>query len=317
PPEPVKNCSVKWRSREALAVECLPGNSRGLAQEFHLLIMEEGRVVVNTSSASAEFSVSQLEPGKNYTLVVQAGNSVGTSDPVAISVDLLPLSPSPETGALAKAPWYLLPTLLGSVAGGVVTLGLLVTCLWLVRVKVTGRSRSRPRKPTNHHGKDFHALQDDEQDPDIIPANDVGAKTRSWGSGYDLDALQVLPPPPSFISSASPSPESLVSLGGMPLHRSRSLTGGGTSLLDREVEEGVRVGTFYATLARPKRVNFILEPRVQTSGSMAGVHPPAPPPPPPRREGSSWFPRDPASLVKPCLRRTNSSSMSSPLESSV
>lgn len=88
-PDPARNCSVSNETQTSFLLSCLPGFDGGLAQVFHLSVVqtevsEASEVsevsVVNMTSKTPTFRVSGLQSERSFSLTVRAVNSRGESD---------------------------------------------------------------------------------------------------------------------------------------------------------------------------------------------------------------------------------------------
>lgn len=78
------NCSVWERGETWVRVSCEEGGDGGLPQVYVAAVSQGARLVANTSSGAAQFTVTGLEPGVAYSMAVRAVNSRGSSESVVL-----------------------------------------------------------------------------------------------------------------------------------------------------------------------------------------------------------------------------------------
>ena len=87
-PDPVHNCTVVNQTYSTLHVVCLRGFDGGLPQGFTMEVRESNTqyMVANTTNTrSPAFTVTGLQAGKRYSIMISSGNAKGRSEPVRIS----------------------------------------------------------------------------------------------------------------------------------------------------------------------------------------------------------------------------------------
>ncbi|XP_046753588.1 nephrin-like isoform X5 [Diprion similis] len=189
-PDNPHNCSVLNQTTDSLHVECTEGFDGGLPQEFTLEVDIEtsnelakaGSLVYNSTSKVPTFSVTGLDPGTTYHIIVFASNSKGRSEPVRLRTTTLNL-PERRT-ALTPVMLSLSGPLLGAVVGAAAGL-LLVIFVIVLAVRLRYRPRPQDDKDSHDDGgmanlaapnektaslpANTDSIESFEKNPDIIP----------------------------------------------------------------------------------------------------------------------------------------------------
>ncbi|XP_063586991.1 nephrin-like [Penaeus indicus] len=190
-PDPVNNCTVENVSSTGAAVRCQAGWDGGLAQTFTLSVSrpsahtrgqdkknEAPRVLANTStSPRPEFTLTGLQAGTEYVLIIMGVNKKGQSEPVRLKIftlkDIAEKHTSPVGGTLAFT--SLLAVILGVVASlllmaVVIVLVVRSRCAHVHKPEVKMVYNKGVASPSRGSDDD---LNSDDPNPDVIPINDV------------------------------------------------------------------------------------------------------------------------------------------------
>ncbi|XP_049828933.1 nephrin-like isoform X1 [Schistocerca gregaria] len=116
-PDDLRNCSIVNQTADSLHVECTEGFDGGLPQEFVMEVYDAASqaLVGNVSSRAPAFTVSGLQPGLGFDVVLFAANAKGRSRIITLHAYTL----QPAERRAAETP--LLPgvtPVVGAVAGG-------------------------------------------------------------------------------------------------------------------------------------------------------------------------------------------------------
>ena len=96
PPTSPHNCSVQNRTRNSLDLGCLPGNSGGLQQIFHLQVysLNPNKLLQNLNNTEAPyFAIKDLPAGYIFKLVIYSSNRKGKSKAIDITGSTTEASP--------------------------------------------------------------------------------------------------------------------------------------------------------------------------------------------------------------------------------
>lgn len=181
PPEKPKSCSVSNQTETSFVVHCIEGYSGGVTQVFVLEVysIEIKTLKNNQTSDVPIFTIVDLEPGRNFQVIIYSSNSIGRSSAIILNTSTLP-SPSSLTRTdddwkINFPPIFLVLT--------IVSIGLTSSIfLTIVIVKIRNRNRTRNvpsaalddkcqtplRKDTDDEWKSC-AYVGDGKGPDIIP----------------------------------------------------------------------------------------------------------------------------------------------------
>ncbi|XP_053204229.1 hemicentin-1-like isoform X2 [Panonychus citri] len=135
PPEAVRKCQITNQSTTSLNVECIPGDSGGLKQEFTVEVYNSLRQSLHsnyTSTTKPAFHIPNLLSGTPFTLVLYSSNAKGRSHSVSIPGSTLG-EPEKHTGAIPQFGFNpMLGILIGTV-GALVLIAIIIVIV--IRVK--------------------------------------------------------------------------------------------------------------------------------------------------------------------------------------
>ena len=192
-PDPARNCSVSNETQTSFLLSCLPGFDGGLAQVFHLSVVQiepseaseaSEASVVNMTSKTPTFRVSGLQSERSFSLTVRSVNSRGESDgTVVVAATTKPkLSDSQlnqaKIGSLKTR--LIISPVLGVLIGvgcAIILVSITLFAIMCFRVRYERFSRTFFARTRPGEGEEKN-LQDDlyvdltDNSPDLIPNSD-------------------------------------------------------------------------------------------------------------------------------------------------
>ncbi|CAG2116038.1 unnamed protein product, partial [Medioppia subpectinata] len=142
-----------------LLIDCTPGDDGGLHQHFYLEVYATAIQNLHTnlsSSAHPAFTVTSLQPGTQYTLVLYAANAKGRSHTVSLTAATL--SPPEKHISNGSFDQIVVNPVLGLLIASVASLVLIVIIVVVV-IKIRSNNRRYDAKRTgitnNGKGKSY------------------------------------------------------------------------------------------------------------------------------------------------------------------
>lgn len=219
-PDPVHNCTVVNQTYSTLHVVCLRGFDGGLPQGFTMEVRESNTqyMVANTTNTrSPAFTVTGLQAGKRYSIMISSGNAKGRSEPVRISAftSSAPVNQKnsrPDESPLTKMGEFKFTPILGvlmTVGAALILVFIIIIAYFCVRRSPPNSRRKRANDNRISYTETHIPLQkgiDDcidgnngtaltpmlsehERNPDIIPINGRGEKKFKGLSKFYFNGL--------------------------------------------------------------------------------------------------------------------------------
>ncbi|KAG8256138.1 hypothetical protein J6590_075773 [Homalodisca vitripennis] len=178
-PDAPHNCSVTNRSQSWVHVVCYPGFDGGLPQQFTAEVLRaDGGTVSNTTSRSLpQFTLTSLEPGVSYSVVVYSSNAKGRSGQ-RVTIEITTLGHTQTHRRTTDTSLPTMDPLLLVTSGIVIGVMLMVGIVLVAIVCVKRRSLQGSPDVSSVHLDKTHSLLsitvpainvEDDRNPDVVP----------------------------------------------------------------------------------------------------------------------------------------------------